>query len=151
MTLGVVWGADKIGLAPKHPFQTNSETSNLKKRSSLTPAEHGKLLVCMITTYISAEDNKTIYLCPEMTQDKIIKGVLQKEVLEDYYALCEVLICCKKYPVHTEKFFYNLLILIYLENEVLLSIQNDLQSRWEDKEKGRTEKETQRHVCPNEM
>lgn len=31
MTLGVVWGADKIGLAPEYPFQTNSEASNLKK------------------------------------------------------------------------------------------------------------------------
>lgn len=31
MTLGVVWGADKIALAPEYPFQTNSEASNLKK------------------------------------------------------------------------------------------------------------------------
>lgn len=46
----------------------------------------------MITTYASAEGNKTIYLCHEVTQGKIIKDVLQKEVLEDYYPLCEVLV-----------------------------------------------------------
>lgn len=94
----------------------------------------------MITTYVSAEGNKTIYLCREMTRGQINKDALQKEVLEDYYPLCEVLICYKKYLVHTEKFFCDMLILNYLENEVLLNIQNDMQSKWEEKE--RTEKET---------
>lgn len=150
MTLGVVWGDDKIGLAPEYPFQTNSEASNLKK-DNLTTAEHGRLLGCTITTYVSAEGNKTIYLCHEMTWGQIIKDALQKVVLEDYYPLCEVLICYKKYFVHTEKFFYDMLILNYLENEVLLNIQNYIQSKWEEKEKERTGKEVQWHNCPNEM
>lgn len=58
----------------------------------------------MITTYVSAEGSKIFCRYHEMTQDKIIKVVFQKEALEDDFSLCELLTCYKKDLIHIEMF-----------------------------------------------